>query len=393
MNDNLFILIFIIILFTSLVYMYTILKKKEKFSSCKNIDSPIDGLCLPYYGRPDSDVINPAPNNAELNRQAAKSQCDNTPGCTGFFQNKKMQREAYLCKPEWNRSLTVPVVSDIYDFETYRCSNNNLHEGPGKNAGGNYDDIINLMDSHTNIYTRSLNKKHLSFYDNKVFNSDSIIFENSNEITKPILTMSLPYLALEEVMKMKIDQIIAEASLIDNCIGFTVFLKDGDSHVKFYQKVPNQVVTLVNKSTSETDYIVRSYYAKIVVNPVQALNLNNLKLQRNQYWGFIPFLKYQDFVMTGTKSSSQKIRINIWANNALLLFTWNDWGGTQRFNHPHTKPSLFLKTGDTFKRIGMHPSPGHGFDFCESLDDTMFSCWSHWVESNSKGTCIGLWWD
>jgi len=400
MEDSLFILLFVLILITSVIIMYiTLNNKKETFSSCKNIDDPVDGICMPYYGIAPANVINPSPNNAELNRKAAKFQCDNTPGCTGFFQNKIMQKEAYLCKPEWDRSKIVPMSSDIYDFETYKCSDNDLFEGPGKNAQGNYPNTINLMGADTNIYTRSLNKKHLSYYDDKVFDSENVILEETQESVKPVLTMPLPYLSeisedklLEEVMKMKIDEIIAEASSIDNCIGFTVFLKQGDSHVKFYQKVPGKVVRLLNKSSSETSYIVRSYYAKITTNPIQAVNLSNLKLHRNHFWGYMPFIKIQDFTAP-SRGGNRDVWIHTWANNALLLWVWNDWGGTQNYNHGWAKPALFLKTGNSFKRLGMHPSPGHGFDSCQTRDGGSVKCWIHWVDTGSKGTCIGLWWD
>lgn len=397
MEDTLFIVLFILILVISVVVLYITMQKKEKFGVCKNIDDPVAGICMPYYGIAPANVINPAPNNAELNRRAAKFQCDNTPGCTGFFQNKIMQKEAYLCKPEWDRNNIVPMTSDIYDFETYKCSDN-IFEGSGKNAEGNYPDIINLMGADTNIYSRSLNKKHLSYYDDKVFDNDNVILEESKESVKPVLTMSLPYLPrvsrdklLDEVIKIKIDEIIAEASSIDNCIGFTLFMKEGDAHVKFYQKVPGKVVRLVNKSSSETSYIVRSYYAKITTNPVQAVNLSNLKLHRNHNWGHIPFVKIQNFTAP-EQDGSKDVWIHDWANNALLLWVWNDWGGEQNYNHPWAKSALFLKTGDEYERLGMHPSPDHGFDFCQKRGDGSIKCWIHHVPTGSNGTCIGLWW-
>lgn len=402
MEESLFILIFILILITSIIIMYiTLNNKNENFSSCKKLDNPVEGICMPYYGIPPASVINPVPGNEEKNRKAAKFQCDNTPGCTGFFQNKIAQKEAYLCKPEWDRNNIVPMSSDIYDFQTYKCSDNDLFEGPGKNAEGNYPDTINLMDPNTNIYSRSLNKKHLAYYDDKVFDSNNVILEHSKESVKPVLSMPLPYLSnitednklLEEVMKIKIDEIIAEASSIDNCIGFTVFLKQGDSHVKFYEKVPGKAVRLLNKSSSETGHIVRSYYAKITTNPVQAVNLSNLKLHRNHFWGHIPFVKIQDFINIHPQGGSQDVWIHTWANNALLLWTWNSWGIGQNYHHGWAKSALFLKIGDVYKRIGMHPSPGHGFDFCEKRDIGSVKCWIHHVPRNSRGTCIGLWWD
>jgi len=112
---------------------------------------------------------------------------------------------------------------------------------------------------------------------------------------------------------------------------------------------------------------------------------------RNWHWGYLPYIKIQD-VTAPQRGGSRSVGIHTWANNALLYCTWNNWGNNNDPNNPWAKPAIFLKKGNTFKRLGQHPSPGHGWDFAETSGGGV-RFWIHWVPTGTKGTVVGLWWD
>ena len=116
------------------------------------------------------------------------------------------------------------------------------------------------------------------------------------------------------------------------------------------------------------------------------------KEHRNHFWGYLPFIKIQD-VTAPESGGSRDVWVHTWANNALLYCTWNNWGNKNDPNHPWAKPAIFLKKGNTFKRLGQHPSPGHGWDFPQTRDGGSVKFWIHWVPTGTKGTVVGLWWD
>ena len=116
------------------------------------------------------------------------------------------------------------------------------------------------------------------------------------------------------------------------------------------------------------------------------------KEHRNHFWGYLPFIKIQDVTAPDT-GGSRDVWVHTWANNALLYCTWNNWGNKNDPNHEWAKPAIFLKTGNSFKRLGQHPSPDHGWDFAQTRDNGSAKFWIHWVPTGTEGTVVGLWWD
>jgi len=125
---------------------------------------------------------------------------------------------------------------------------------------------------------------------------------------------------------------------------------------------------------------------------IRSIPRNKRKEHRNHFWGYLPFIKIQD-VTAPERGGSRDVWIHTWANNALFYCTWNNWGDKNVPNDPWAKPGLFLKKGNTFKRLGQHPSPGHGWDFPQTRDGGSVKFWIHWVPTGTKGTVVGLWWD
>lgn len=125
---------------------------------------------------------------------------------------------------------------------------------------------------------------------------------------------------------------------------------------------------------------------------IKSIPRNKRKEHRNHFWGYLPFIKIQD-VTAPERGGSRDVWVHTWANNALLYCTWNNWGDKNDPNHQWAKPAIFLKKGNTFKRLGQHPSPGHGWDFPQTRDGGSVKFWIHWVPTGTKGTVVGLWWD
>ena len=271
-------LVFIVIIMIIVIafsFFYINMKKTESFSQCASFDTTeLSGYCKPFYGIPPSVAISPGEDIISLaerkahNREAARIKCNNTPGCSGIFQNQSTdgnnnKHEAYLCKNEWDGS-TIAANPPGFDFKVHKCSFPSSKAGTdtaNNRAGDEIMLLYNLNGTHKN-YTRHFDIYNHQTYDNMIIKDPAdYILDSSGSPIEEILTVTVG-----DFEKNHLNRLFEFVRSYPDGIGFEVIDETASTKIiKFFKKRHSYSLSI--KDSRSTSKIYTSIISDVIESP------------------------------------------------------------------------------------------------------------------------------